>query len=179
MPKTCAKIADTLGFSIDTASYETLVLKNEISNFTAKATEPLFPRIEKELMGEASEPKVEAKAEPKEEKKEEGIISIDDFAKIVIKVGEVLECERVEGSEKLLKFKIDLGEEQPRQILSGIAKYYEPSSLVGKQVCVLANLKERTMMKKYVSQGMILSASDGSLTLLGTQGKVKNGAIVG
>ena len=125
------------------------------------------------------EPKVEAKAEPKEEKKEEGIISIDDFAKIVIKVGEVLECERVEGSEKLLKFKIDLGEEQPRQILSGIAKYYEPSSLVGKQVCVLANLKERTMMKKYVSQGMILSASDGSLTLLGTQGKVKNGAIVG
>ena len=85
----------------------------------------------------------------------------------------MLECERVEGSEKLLKFKIDLGEEQPRQILSGIAKYYEPSSLVGKQVCVLANLKERTMMKKYVSQGMILSASDGSLTLLGTQGKVK------
>ena len=124
------------------------------------------------------EPKVEAKVEPKEEKKED-IISIDDFAKIVIKVGEVLECERVEGSEKLLKFKIDLGEEQPRQILSGIAKYYEPSSLVGKQVCVLANLKERTMMKKYVSQGMILSASDGSLTLLGTQGKVKNGAIVG
>ena len=179
MPKTCAKIADTLGFSIDTASYETLVLKNEISNFVAKATEPLFPRIEKELMGEASEPKAEAKAEPKEEKKEEDIISIDDFAKIVIKVGEVLECERVEGSEKLLKFKIDLGEEQPRQILSGIAKYYEPSSLVGKQVCVLANLKERTMMKKYVSQGMILSASDGSLTLLGTQGKVKNGAIVG
>ena len=183
MPKTCAKIADTLGFSIDTASYESLVLKNEISNFVAKATEPLFPRIEKELMGEASKPKeeakVEAKAEPKEEKKEEGIISIDDFAKIVIKVGEVLECERVEGSEKLLKFKIDLGEEQPRQILSGIAKYYEPSSLVGKQVCVLANLKERTMMKKYVSQGMILSASDGSLTLLGTQGKVKNGAIVG
>ena len=157
-------------------------LKNEISNFVAKATEPLFPRIEKELMGEArdlkEEAKVEAKAEPKEEKKEE-IISIDDFAKIVIKVGEVLECERVEGSEKLLKFKIDLGEEQPRQILSGIAKYYEPSSLVGKQVCVLANLKERTMMKKYVSQGMILSASDGSLTLLGTQSKVKNGAIVG
>lgn len=88
-----------------------------ISNFVAKATEPLFPRIEKELMGEANEPKVEAKAEPKEEKNEEGIISIDDFAKIVIKVGEVLECERVEGSEKLLKFKIDLGEEQPRQYI--------------------------------------------------------------
>ena len=135
--------------------------------------------IESEEEHALEEPKVEAKAEPKEEKKEEGIISIDDFAKIVIKVGEVLECERVEGSEKLLKFKIDLGEEQPRQILSGIAKYYEPSSLVGKQVCVLANLKERTMMKKYVSQGMILSASDGSLTLRGTQSKVKNGAIVG
>ena len=106
-------------------------------------------------------------------------IGIDDFAKIVIKVGEILECERVEGSEKLLKCLIDLGEEKPRTILSGIAKYYNPNELIGKQVCVLANLKPRTMMKKYISQGMILSANDGSLSLLSPMVHVKNGSIVG
>lgn len=115
------------------------------------------------------------KDEPKED-----IITIDDFNKIVIKAGTVLECERIEGSEKLLKFKIDLGEDKPRQILSGIAKFYDPSELIGKQVCVLANLKERTMMKKYVSQGMILSAeADGKLTLISPMAGTKNGAQIG
>ena len=92
----------------------------------------------------------------------------------------MLECERVEGSDKLLKFQIDLGEEKPRQILSGIAKFYDPAELIGKQVCVLANLKERTMMKKYVSQGMILSAeTDGKLTLIAPSAPAKNGAVIG
>lgn len=175
MPKTADKIAEALSFEINERSFKELVLDNGVQNFISKPTEPLFPRIESELMPSAA-PSVN---EPQNEKKDENVITIDDFAKIVIKVGEVLECERVEGSEKLLKFTIDLGEQKPRIILSGIAKYYEPSELIGKQVCVLANLKERTMMKKYVSQGMILSAEDGSLTLLSTQKKVKNGAIVG
>ncbi|MBR8462561.1 methionine--tRNA ligase [Campylobacter sp. faydin G-24] len=177
MPKTCDKIAQALGFEINEKVYQNLIIKNELINFVAKPTEPLFPRIENELLPHSSAIKESKKVEKEELKSE--IISIDDFAKIVIKVGEVLECERVEGSEKLLKFKIDLGEAQPRQILSGIAKFYDPNELIGKQVCVLANLKERTMMKKYVSQGMILSAEDGSLTLLSTHSKVKNGAIVG
>ncbi|MFC2491806.1 MAG: methionine--tRNA ligase [Campylobacter curvus] len=175
MPKTAGKIAEALSFEINERSFKYLVLDNGVQNFISKPTEPLFPRIESELMPSAA-PSVN---EPQNEKKDENVITIDDFAKIVIKVGEVLECERVEGSEKLLKFTIDLGEQKPRTILSGIAKYYDPSDLIGKQVCVLANLKERTMMKKYVSQGMILSAEDGSLTLLSTQKKVKNGAIVG
>ncbi|MBQ7676047.1 MAG: methionine--tRNA ligase, partial [Campylobacter sp.] len=84
----------------------------------------------------------------------------------------------VDGSEKLLKFKIDLGEENPRQIMSGIAKYYNPKDLIGKQVCVLANLKPRKVFGN-MSEGMILSAEDGALTLLGTHGVVKNGAVVG
>ena len=175
MPKTAGKIAEALSFEINERSFKYLVLDNGVQNFISKPTEPLFPRIESELMPSAA-PSVN---EPQNEKKDENVITIDDFAKIVIKVGEVLEGERVEGSEKLLKFTIDLGEQKPRTILSGIAKYYDPSDLIGKQVCVLANLKERTMMKKYVSQGMILSAEDGSLTLLSTQKKVKNGAIVG
>lgn len=177
MPKSMAKIADALGFEISEKTYE-FIMQNNLLNFNAKPIEPLFPRIESELMPSAPAPSVTI--QPKDEPKvDEGIITIDDFAKIVIKVGEVLECEKVEGSDKLLKFLIDLGEEKPRTILSGIAKHYDPATLIGKQVCVLANLKERTMMKKYVSQGMILSAEDGSLTLLGTHAKVKNGSIVG
>ncbi|MDL0088704.1 methionine--tRNA ligase [Campylobacter gastrosuis] len=173
MPKTCDKIAAALGFEISPKNYERLVKNAELLDFKAVKTEPLITRIEGELM-----PNPQMSAPQKDEEKSE-IISIDDFAKIVIKVGEVLECERVEGSDKLLKFKIDLGENEPRQILSGIAKFYDPATLIGKQVCVLANLKERVMMKKYVSQGMILSADDGSLVLLGTHQKVKNGAVVG
>lgn len=173
MPKTCDKIAAALGFEISPKNYERLVKNAKLLDFKAVKTEPLITRIEGELM-----PNPQMSAPQKDEEKSE-IISIDDFAKIVIKVGEVLECERVEGSDKLLKFKIDLGENEPRQILSGIAKFYDPATLIGKQVCVLANLKERVMMKKYVSQGMILSADDGSLVLLGTHAKVKNGAVVG
>ncbi|MBE2984720.1 methionine--tRNA ligase [Campylobacter sp. RM13119] len=178
MPHTCDKIAQALGFEISTEIYNKIILQNELLNFIAKPTQPLFPRIETELMARPSEPEAALKEEPKDGC-DESIITIDDFKKIVIKVGTVLECEKVEGSDKLLKFQIDLGEEKPRQILSGIAKFYDPSTLVGRQVCVLANLKERTMMKKYVSQGMILSAEDGSLSLLSTDAKVKNGSIVG
>ncbi|KEA46255.1 methionyl-tRNA synthetase [Campylobacter mucosalis] len=173
MPKTCEKIAAALGFEISPKNYERLVKNAELIDFKATKTEPLITRIESELM-----PNPQPITPQKDEEKSD-IINIDDFAKIVIKVGEVLECQRVEGSDKLLKFKIDLGENEPRQILSGIAKFYDPATLVGKQVCVLSNLKERIMMKKYVSQGMILSADDGSLVLLGTHTKVKNGAVVG
>ena len=116
--------------------------------------------------------------EKDKQKCENSQISIDDFAKCVIKVGTILECDSVEGSEKLLKFKIDLGEENARQIMSGIAKYYDPKSLIGKQICVLANLKPRKVFG-HISEGMILSADDGALTLLGTHSVVKNGAVVG
>ncbi|MGG7072873.1 methionine--tRNA ligase [Campylobacter sp. 9BO] len=175
MPKTCAKIANALGFEISTTNYEKIVQNDEILDFMTKPIEPLFPRIEGELMAKVSQ----TQEKQKQKTSNDETISIDDFAKIVIKVGTVLECEKIEGSDKLLKFIIDLGEEKPRQILSGIAKYYEPATLIGQQICVLANLKPRTMMKKYVSEGMILSASDGSLTLLGTHAKVANGAVVG
>ena len=179
MPRTCEKIAQTLGFEISTATYEKIILNNEILDFKAQKTQPLFPKIEKELMATAvpsvSEP---AKTAAAPQEKSDTKIKIDDFKKCVIKVGTVLECSNIEGSEKLLKFKIDLGEEQPRQILSGIAKFYAPEGLVGKQVCVLANLKPAKIFG-HISEGMILSAEDGSLCLIAPMAAVKNGSEVG
>ncbi|WP_261517841.1 methionine--tRNA ligase [Campylobacter lanienae] len=172
MPQTAQKIADTLEFEINTNSYNELIINSNLINFKANATTPLFAKIEHELMAPAPVAKID------EIKLKDEEIKIDDFKKCVIKVGTILECDNIEGSDKLLKFKIDLGEEKPRQIISGIAKYYEPKSLIGKQVCVLANLKPAKIFK-HLSEGMILSAEDGSLTLLGTHASVKNGAIVG
>lgn len=172
MPQTAQKIADTLEFEINTNSYNELIINSNLINFKANATTPLFAKIEHELMAPAPVAKID------EIKSKDEEIKIDDFKKCVIKVGTILECDNIEGSDKLLKFKIDLGEEKPRQIISGIAKYYEPKSLIGKQVCVLANLKPAKIFK-HLSEGMILSAEDGSLTLLGTHASVKNGAIVG
>lgn len=173
MPDSCAKIAEVLGFEINTKTYNDVINSKNLLNFKATKTDPLFVKVENELL---------ARPEPKQEevaqKQKDDFIEIDDFKKCVIKVGTILECDNIEGSEKLLKFSIDLGEEAPRQIVSGIAKYYNPKDLVGKQICVLANLKPRKIFK-HLSEGMILSAEDGSLTLLGAQAKVKNGAIVG
>lgn len=172
MPKTAQKIADALEFKISTQSFKELIIDSNLTNFKANSVTPLFVKIEQELMA----PPPVANIEELKAKDEE--IKIDDFKKCVIKVGTILECDNIEGSDKLLKFSIDLGEQKPRQIISGIAKYYEPKSLVGKQVCVLANLKPAKIFK-HLSEGMILSAEDGSLTLLGAHSPVKNGAIVG
>lgn len=171
MPKTALKIASNLNFEISTKTYNEVINENKLLDFKASECEPLFTKIEEPLM------QTPVGVETKEDKTI-NLITLDDFKNIVIKVGEVLECENIEGSDKLLKFKIDLGEENPRQIISGIAKYYNPKDLIGKQVCVLANLKPAKIFK-HLSEGMILSAEDGKLTLLSTLAKVKNGAIVG
>lgn len=85
-------------------------------------------------------------------------ISIEDFAKLKIKIGKILSAEKVPEADKLIKLMIDIGEETPRQILSGIAMHYpDPSVLVGKQVPVLSNLAPR-MIRGHESQGMILYA---------------------
>ncbi|MSN96034.1 methionine--tRNA ligase [Campylobacter sp. FMV-PI01] len=171
MPKTAQKIANALNFNIDEKSYENLVQNGKIIDFKASDCELLFKKIEEPLMSNPVATNIK-------EEKITNNISIDDFKNIIIKVGEILECENVEGSSKLLKFKVDLGEEKPRQIISGIAKYYNPNDLIGKQICVLVNLKPAKIFG-HLSEGMILSAEDGSLTLLSVMNGVKNGAIVG
>jgi len=88
------------------------------------------------------------------------MISFDEFKKVELKVAKVLQAERVEGSDKLLKLKISLGSEE-RQIVSGIGKVYEPTDVVGKSIIVVSNLEPRQLMG-LESQGMILAASDDS-----------------
>jgi methionyl-tRNA synthetase len=87
-------------------------------------------------------------------------IEITDFAKIDLRVGEVRSAERIPKADKLLLLTVDIGEEKPRQILAGIAQYYEPETLVGRKIVVVANLKPRKL-RGYESQGMLLAASVG------------------
>ena len=105
-------------------------------------------------------------------------ITYEDFAKVELRVGEVLTAERVPKADKLLRFTIDLGEKEPRQILAGIAQYYEPEKLVGRKVIVVANLAPRKL-RGLESQGMILAASigeEGRPVLAGFLEEVPNGA---
>ena len=150
---------------------------------------PIFPRLAmeeeityiKEQM-EGNKPAVEKEWNPEEvelklNRKE---IKFDDFDKVEIRVAEVKEVSKVEGSDKLLQFRLDAGDGEDRQILSGIAKYYpNEQELVGKKVQIVANLKPRKMMGR-ISQGMILSAEHGDqLTLLTVDEKVPNGSLIG
>lgn len=105
------------------------------------------------------------------------MINIDDFSKVELRVGTILEAEEIEDSEKLLKFQVDLGEDKPRQILSGIKKYYKPEDLIGKQVIIVTNLEPRMMMG-LESQGMILAVGEDKPILLKPSKKVPNGSKV-
>ena len=96
--------------------------------------------------------------EQAEKVEEENFITIDDFLKVELIVGEIKVAERIPKADKLLRFEIDLGENEPRQILAGLAEYYEPETLVGRKVVVVANLKPRKM-RGLESQGMICAAS--------------------
>lgn len=102
------------------------------------------------------------------------MITIDDFAKVELKIGTVIEAEDIEGSEKLLKLQVDLGEEKPRQILAGVKQWYKPEDLKGKQVIVVANLEPRMMMG-LESQGMVLCADGKKPIFLKPSQKVPPG----
>ncbi|MET3634535.1 methionine--tRNA ligase [Streptococcus porcorum] len=157
----------------------------------AKGT-PIFPRLDmeeeiayiKSQMGGGSAISQEEEKEwnpaDVELKNEKAAIKFEDFDKVEIRVAEVKEVSKVEGSDKLLKFRLDAGDGEDRQILSGIAKYYpNEQDLVGKKVQIVANLKPRKMMG-LLSQGMILSAEhDGNLTLLTVDPSVPNGSQIG
>lgn len=86
-------------------------------------------------------------------------ITIDDFIKVKLKVGRIMSAERIEGSDKLLRLEVDLGEELKRQILAGVGKTYQPEDLVGKEAVFAANLAPRKMMG-YESQGMLLACGE-------------------
>lgn len=172
LPQTCNKIAIALGFKIDTQTYKNLILEQKLQDFTAQMSQPLFSKIEKALLEPAPKENIQ-------EKNQSPKIKIDDFAKIELKVALVKDCQNIEGSEKLLKFVLELENGEQRQVLSGIAKYYEPQSLIGKQVCMISNLKKAKIFG-YESDGMILSAKSGDkLVLISPQSLVENGALIG
>lgn len=155
----------------------------------AKGT-PIFPRLDMEVeinyikdqmnTGKPTEDK-EWIPEEVELKSQKDDIKFDTFDAVEIRVAEVKEVEKVEGSDKLLRFRLDAGDGEDRQILSGIAKFYpNEQELVGKKLQIVANLKPRKMMKKYISQGMILSAEhDDKLTVLTVDESVPNGSVIG
>lgn len=175
MPTTAQKIADSLGIEIAPSEFKKMIDHHSFKeHFRIEKIAPLFPKIEKK------EEKVqESKEEIKKEENKTPQIKIDDFFLSDLRVGEVLECKNVEGSEKLLLFQVDLGEQKPRQIISGIAQYYNPQDLIGTQVCVVANLKPAKLMG-IVSEGMILSVKDeNGLKLIIPQEKRKNGSKIG
>ena len=189
LPKSCEKIAENLGFKISVDSYKRLILGDELVDFTPKsACEPLFCKVEKPLLeptqnsanGANLGTNSATNANSATTKDTQGAkIKIDDFHKIQIQVAQVKACERVEGSEKLLKFQLELENGELRQVLSGIAKFYEPQSLVGKQVCVISNLKKAKIFG-LESDGMILSAKSGDkLVLISPSELVENGSLIG
>ncbi len=171
LPKSCQKVGLALNFEISPTNYQKLILQNELLDFKASACEALFPKIEKPLLSQEEKQEVKKEEKPK--------IKIDDFAKIEIKVAKVIDCQNIEGSEKLLKFKLELDNKEIRQVLSGIAKYYKASDLIGKQVCVISNLKKAKIFG-HESDGMILSAKSGDkLLLISPEQLVENGSLVG
>jgi methionyl-tRNA synthetase len=103
------------------------------------------------------------------------MITIDDLQKVEIKIGKILEVEEVEGSDKLYKLRVDFGEENSRQVLSGIKKFFEKDFLLNKQFTFITNLESRKIMG-LESQAMILATGDESLALLAPTSEVKNGS---
>ena len=189
MMSTSNAIMEQLGLPV-VFDLENLELSGFPENVTviSKGT-PIFPRLDMDeeiayiqsQMNAGKPQEKEWNPEEVELKSEKDQIKFEDFDKVEIRVAEVKEVERVEGSDKLLRFRLDAGDGEDRQILSGIAKFYpNEQELVGKKLQVVANLKPRKMMKKYVSQGMILSAEhDGKLTVLTVDPSVPNGSVIG
>lgn len=145
----------------------------------------VFPRIDVKKEMEELEKLMEANQEPKKEEKTEEKqpelkpeITIEDFAKLDLRVGEVVACEKLEGSDKLLKSQIKVGNEI-RQIVSGIAKSFTPEEMVGKKVIVVFNLKP-AKLRGTLSEGMILASEDkdGNIRLATIEGFVESGMVV-
>lgn len=157
-------------------------------NITIKKGEIVFPRIDmKKELKDLDKLKVKANAvkeelkdniNDKEVEKVKTNITIDDFSKVDLKVGKIIECEKVEGSHKLLKFKVNIGN-QVKQIVSGIAKHYTPEEMINKNVIVVVNLKP-VKLRGVLSEGMILAASNdkGDLSLVTVDKVIESGTVV-
>ena len=174
MPDTAKRVAEQLGMSVD---FNSPLLKEKVkwgelrSGTKIQKGSALFPRIESNSQGvkpvsELTAPPPANVPNPAPEAPSPSQITIDEFMKIQLKTAKVISAERVPKSEKLLKLQVSLGEEQ-RQIVAGIGKKYEPESLVGKTIVIVANLKPAKLMG-IESQGMVLAAGDSEVRGLAT-----------
>ncbi len=184
MPQLAPRVLAGIGVAEPPATLDALDWGGLPVGVALEPLAPLFPRIDKEkYMAEILNPPAAAPAvtaptpaavpapaapagavAPVAEARPEGtanLIDIAQFATVELKVGQVLSCENLPKSEKLLKMMVDLGEERPRQILAGIAKAYKPEELTGTQVVIVANLRPAKLMGQE-SQGMVLAATDAA-----------------
>ena len=168
MPSTATKILDQI--NTDQRDFESLKEFGKYANGTKVVEKPemLFARLDPKEVSkkvEVIEAKQKASIKAVKEKKEKEAketkeeITIDDFSKIQLKVGKVIKCEKHPNADKLLVSQIDVGEETPRQIVSGIADVYSPEEFVGKKVIVVTNLKS-AKLRGVESQGMVLAGGD-------------------
>lgn len=180
VPVTAPRIYEQLGLGKPESFFMADAVWGKLATGTkVQKGEPLFPRIEVTEAGEtviaatkktaakaikAEAPKAEAKKEVKPAAAEAGEITIDDFAKIDLRVATVVAAERVPKTDKLIKLQVKIGDEE-RTIVSGIAQHYEPENLIGKNVIVIANLKP-AKLRGIESRGMVLAASDGEGNLV-------------
>mgnify|MGYP000094944674 FL=1 len=186
MPRTPARIFEQLGVS-DPAlcSFESTSHFGVLpAGGRVQKGEALFPRIDikKELADIVPTPAAQPAPEPKpnaEKAQDDGLITIDDFARVRLRAARVTAAEKVEGADKLLKLTLSLGAGEPeRTVVSGIAKFYTPEEMVGKQVVVVANLRP-AKLRGIRSEGMILCASDAqdkTLKLVTVEPGVEDGA---
>ena len=198
MPDAASKILEVFGLEADSKNYQKFVLEGGLAlKLSLKKLPVLFPKFEPPLEQESSEPKDRGEQTPKTsaqnpqapqraDEKIEGIAMADitDFQKLCMQIGTIIEASPIPKSSKLLRLQVDLGEgdlsggRRTRQILSGIAEFYTPEELVGKQVCVLSNLPPRKLMGE-ISEGMILAVRDSEgLALLGLDRPKANGSKV-
>ncbi len=178
MPETAEKIAEQI--NADDLSFESVKTFGATkAGVKVGEAEPLFARIDAEKKLAELEAEFGASADKAEEKAEiapfKDYIEFEEFEKLDIRVGKVIECEKVPKSSKLLRFTLEVGGEK-RQILSGVSKYHKPEELIGKNVLFVANLKPRKIMG-LESRGMILSAEfEDELTVLTTLKDIQSGA---
>ncbi len=174
MPETGEAILKQINASV--TSFDSLD-KFQCDKVAVGEAQPLFARLDEKKKLEEVENDLFKEPEPEPEEEKVPEITIDDFAKVELKVGTVLESQPVEGAKKLLVSKIKIGSEV-RQIVSGIAEYYKPEEIIGKQVVVVTNLKP-VKLRGVLSEGMILCASEGKkLCIVSPSGDIEDGAEV-
>jgi len=178
MPTKMCELRKTLGFNDELAQNIDMAKLNKENAICAGMQMldivSLFPRIQTEKQNQP----IQIKKKEKLKKEPVGLITIDEFFKTKLKTAKILEAEKVDGADKLLKLQIEIGKEK-RQLIAGIAEFYTPEDIVGKIVVVVTNLKP-AIIRGIESQGMLLAAKQaGKLNIITLNENVKSGASVG